>query len=107
MQNENTLTTPLKLDPITQVKQELKKLIKDFPNRYGYAKKVADRLKEKGYDVDQSNVFNVVNTKTYYDRLIVLEIKVLHQEYLNEINLTLSELQTDSDNAGGTNHSQN
>lgn len=105
MQNEHALTTIQKIDPITEVKNELKKIIKSFPKRYGYAKKVTERLQKKGYQVEELNVFNVVNSRTYFDKTIALEIKALYNDFQDEIKNTLSELQTNTDHAGSTNNS--
>ncbi|AEI50244.1 hypothetical protein [Runella slithyformis] len=107
MQNEPEITTPATYNALTELKQELKDLIKQFPNRYGYAKKVVERLQKKGHAIEEVNVFNMVHSKTYYDKLIVNEIQLLHQEYITEINQSLSNLKAQKANAGSDHHAKN
>lgn len=68
MKNDYELTTPPNPDPINEVKKELKKIIKAFPKRYGYAKRVTERLHDKGIKVSQANyqffpITGIPNTK--------------------------------------------
>lgn len=100
MQNETAITTSTKVNPMAELKQELKRLIGDFPKRYGYAKKIVERLNEKGHIIEETNVFNVIHSKTYYDKLIVNEIQTLHDDYTTEMSTTLNNLKAKKAHAG-------
>lgn len=81
MEIENTLATSDQVQPLTEIKSELKKIVAEFPKRYGYAEKVKQRLAALGKIVSANNVFNTVHSKTYYDSVIAREIKALLEEY--------------------------